>query len=126
MLASSSPIAFLATIQPDRAKTFYSDTIGLRLLSDDQFSLVFDAAGVPLRVQKVRELRPQEFTALGWQVEDIRTAVSGLMKRGVVFERYPFLQQDELGIWNAPGGASVAWFKDPDGNVLSLTQTGAA
>lgn len=121
MLGASSPIAFLATTQPECAKAFYVETLGLRLLSDDQFSLVFAAAGVSLRIQKVREFQPHPFTALGWSVEDVRRAVTGLSERGVRFERYPFLAQDELGIWAAPGGASVAWFKDPDGNVLSLT-----
>jgi catechol 2,3-dioxygenase-like lactoylglutathione lyase family enzyme len=125
MLGKSPPIAFLATTHPDRAKLFYQETVGLRLVSDDEFAIVFDAAGIPLRVQKVRALTPHPFTAFGWQVGDIRHAVTELVGRGVSFERYPFLQQDALGIWAAPSGASVAWFKDPDGNLLSVTQTGA-
>lgn len=126
MLRAESPIAFIATAMPDRSRAFYAETLGLQLLADDQFSLVFDLAGVALRVQKVRELRPQPFTALGWQVRDAAAAVEALRARGVVFETYSFLQQDALGIWEAPGGARIAWFKDPDGNVLSLTQAPAA
>ena len=124
MLDAKSPIAFIATAMSDRSKAFYSDTLGLPLLSEDPFSLVFDLAGIPLRVQKVRELQPQPFTALGWQVPDAAATVDELRARGVAFEQYPFLQQDALGIWDAPGGARVAWFKDPDGNLLSLTQAG--
>jgi catechol 2,3-dioxygenase-like lactoylglutathione lyase family enzyme len=125
MLEGTSPIAFIATVMPDRAKVFYAETLGLPLLADDQFSLVFDLAGVPLRIQKVNELQPHPFTALGWQVADVAATVTGLGARGVSFERYAFLPQDALGIWDAPGGARIAWFKDPDGNLLSVTQPGA-
>jgi catechol 2,3-dioxygenase-like lactoylglutathione lyase family enzyme len=124
MLEARSPIAFIATVMPERAKAFYFETLGLPLLTDDQFSLVFDLAGIPLRVQKVGELQPHPFTALGWQVPDVAATVTELRARGVVFERYPFLPQDALGIWDAPGGARIAWFKDPDGNLLSVTQSG--
>ena len=126
MLQASSPIAFLATVMPDRSRAFYAETLGLPLRGDDQFSLIFDLAGVPLRVQKVHELQLQPFTVLGWQVQDAAATVQGLRSRGVVFEIYGFLEQDELGIWDAPGGARIAWFKDPDGNLLSLTQPAAA
>jgi catechol 2,3-dioxygenase-like lactoylglutathione lyase family enzyme len=124
MLGNERVTAFIATAQPGRAKQFYRDTLGLRFVSDDQFALVFDCAGVQLRIQKVETLRPHAFTALGWQVASIRQSVSALVKRGVVFERYGFMEQDELGIWKAPSGAKVAWLKDPDGNLLSLTETG--
>lgn len=126
MLGATSPIAFIATVMPDRARAFYAETLGLQLLADDQFSLVFDLAGIPLRVQKVRELQPQPFTALGWQVQDAAATVEQLRSRGVDCEHYAFLQQDSLGIWDAPGGARIAWFKDPDGNLLSVTQPAAA
>lgn len=122
MLMTSAPVAFIATTVPDQARVFYAETLGLPLLADDDFSLVFDLCGVPLRVQKVRELQPQPFTALGWQVADVAAMVASLRARGIVFERYPFLQQDAHDIWDAPGGARVAWFKDPDGNLLSLTE----
>jgi catechol 2,3-dioxygenase-like lactoylglutathione lyase family enzyme len=116
--------AFVASAQPEQAKRFYRDTLDLRLVSDDQFALVFDCAGVPLRIQKVKTLRPHPFTALGWQVPSIRRRVSTLAKRGVVFERFGFMEQDERGVWQSPSGAKVAWFKDPDGNLLSLTEMG--
>ena len=123
MLGTGRVTVFVATVQPERAKQFYRDTLGLHLVSDDQFALVFDCSGVPLRIQKVETLQPHPFTALGWQVPDIRERVSALTQRGVVFERYGFMQQDDLGVWQAPSGAKVAWFKDPDGNLLSLTET---
>jgi catechol 2,3-dioxygenase-like lactoylglutathione lyase family enzyme len=115
-------IGFVATKDPANALKFYQDTLGLTLVSDDPFAIVFDANGTMLRVQKVGELQPAKHTALGWEVPDISAAVKELTGKGVRFERYPGLSQDELGIWKAPSGASVAWFKDPDGNVLSLTQ----
>jgi len=126
MLHESAPIAFIATATPDRARAFYGTTLGLTLLADDDFSLVFDLCGIPLRIQKVRELQPQPFTALGWQVTNAAGMVTSLRARGIAFERYPFLQQDADDIWDAPGGARIAWFKDPDGNLLSLTEVRSA
>ena len=126
MLGSVTFTAFVATANPARSKTFYRDTLGLRFVNEDQFAIVFDCNGIELRIQKVDELQPQSFTALGWHVPGIRHAVVGLAKRRVAFERYSFLEQDELGIWQAPSTAQVAWFKDPDGNLLSLTEGGAA
>jgi len=96
--------------------------LGLKFVSEDAFAIVFDVNGVMLRVTKVKELVTAGYTVLGWDVADIVAEVKGLVKRGVKFERYEFLEQDELGVWKAPSGAKVAWFKDPDGNVLSLTQ----
>ena len=125
MLDDCRPIAFLATTRPDRARAFYADTLGLPLVAEDPLALVFDLRGVPLRVQKVPELVPQSFTVLGWQVADAAATVATLRDRGVAFERYPFLAQDADGIWDAQDGARIAWFKDPDGNLLSLTQVGA-
>jgi catechol 2,3-dioxygenase-like lactoylglutathione lyase family enzyme len=126
MLGANLPIAFLATANPANARAFYVDTLGLSLRSEDDFSLVFDLAGIPLRIQKVREFQPYAFTALGWQVPDVTQTVEALRARGVTFERYPFLSQDAHDIWDAPGGARIAWFKDPDGNLLSLTEVRAA
>lgn len=116
-------MAFSATIDAERAKAFYGDKLGLPLVSDEPYALVFDAAGTMLRVQKVKEVRQAPYTALGWQVPNIAAKVDELEKAGVQMERYGLPGQDEKGIWTAPGGAAkVAWFKDPDGNVLSLTQ----
>ena len=126
MLDGHTPIAFLATSRPDRARAFYGETLGLALLADEPHALVFDLLGGTLRVQKVSELAPQPFTVLGWQVADAAVSVATLRGRGVAFERYPFLEQDADGIWDAPGGARIAWFKDPDGNLLSLTQVRGA
>ena len=126
MLGSATVTAFVATANPARSKSFYRDTLGLRLANEDQFAIVFDCNGIELRIQKVDRLQPHPFTALGWHVPSIRDAVVGLAKRGVAFERYAFLEQDELGVWRAPSTAQVAWFKDPDGNLLSLTEGGAA
>jgi catechol 2,3-dioxygenase-like lactoylglutathione lyase family enzyme len=126
MLKDSAPVAFIATATPDRARAFYAETLGLPLIADDDFSLVFDLCGVSLRIQKVRELQPQPFTTLGWHVADAAGMVASLRARGIVFERYPFLPQDADDIWDAPGGARIAWFKDPDGNLLSLTEVRVA
>ncbi len=122
MISDSKIVAFVATKDAAGAKTFYETVLGLKLVSDDSFALVFDANGTMLRVQKVQELNPAPYTALGWDVTDISSEVEELVKRGVVFNRYEWLPQDELGVWTAPGGARIAWFKDPDGNTLSLTQ----
>ena len=122
-LSDHSLIAFVATSQPDRAKEFYGDTLGLSLVAEEMpFALVFDAAGTMLRVTIVAKVHPAGYTVLGWQVPDIVVAATALQEAGVRFERYPGLQQNELGIWSAPGGAKVAWFKDPDGNTLSISQ----
>jgi catechol 2,3-dioxygenase-like lactoylglutathione lyase family enzyme len=122
-LREQQVIAFVATSDPDRAKTFYRDTLGLRLVFEEiPFALVFDANGIMLRVSIVKKLSPAAFTVLGWQVPNIKAAAKTLTKAGVQFARYPGMQQDELGIWNSPNGAKVAWFKDPDGNTLSISE----
>ncbi|MBI1790102.1 MAG: VOC family protein [Acidobacteria bacterium] len=116
-------VAFVGTQDPAQAKNFYRDTLGLRLVSEElPFALVFDAHGTMLRVTMVPKLTPAGYTVLGWQVPDIAAAAKALQSAGVQFERYPGMQQDELGIWTAPGGARVAWFKDPGGNILSISQ----
>ena len=122
MLANKKLKAFVPTINQEKAKFFYKDVLGLSLLSQDNYALEFDANGTLLRVTTVRELTPHPFTVLGWKVNDIATVIRELNKKGISFERYEFLQQDELGIWHAPGGTKVAWFKDPDGNLLSLDE----
>jgi catechol 2,3-dioxygenase-like lactoylglutathione lyase family enzyme len=122
MLADQRLVAFVATKQPERARAFYAETLGLRLVSDDPFAIVFDVGGTMLRVQKVEDFTPHPFTSAGWNVEDAAAIVDGLTARGVRFERFGFLEQDARGIWVAPGGARIAWFKDPDGNVLSVAQ----
>ncbi|HEX3684464.1 MAG TPA: VOC family protein [Bryobacteraceae bacterium] len=116
-------IGFVTIVDVARAKEFYRDTLGLRLVSEEPpYALVFDAHGIMLRLGMGKERPPVPGTVLGWQVPDIGEAVTELEQAGVRFERYDFLTQDAQGIWTAPTGARVAWFKDPDGNVLSLSE----
>lgn len=122
MLSKSPLIGFAATKDPVKAQAFYEGVLQLKLVSSDLFALVFDAGGITLRIQVVTEVLPHPYTALGWQVADIRKEVAELSRRGVTFARYEGMGQDGLGIWSAPGGAKVAWFADPDGNILSLTE----
>ncbi|QEE27573.1 VOC family protein [Terriglobus albidus] len=122
MLGSQPIIAFIPTKDFRKARSFYEQTLGLRFVSDDGFALVFDANGVMLRIAKASEFKPQPFTILGWKVDDIGDFAGQLSAKGITFERYSFLQQDGIGIWSSPDGAKVAWFKDPDGNLLSISQ----
>jgi catechol 2,3-dioxygenase-like lactoylglutathione lyase family enzyme len=122
MLQNAKIVAFAGTLDAGRAKAFYRDTLGLTLVEENSFALVFDSNGVMLRVTNVREMKPAQYTVLGWDVPDVTAAVRQLASKGVVFSRYPGLVQDDDGIWTAPSGARVAWFPDPDGNMLSVTQ----
>ena len=124
ILGGSEVIAFAPTTDPAKARAFYEGILGLRLVADEKpFALVFDANGIMLRVTTVHELKSQPFTILGWHVADIEGTVDKLVGAGVRFERFPGMNDsDPRGIWNSPGGASIAWFKDPDGNVLSVTE----
>jgi predicted enzyme related to lactoylglutathione lyase len=116
-------VAFVPIVDVERAKAFYGDTLGLQLIADEHpFALVFDANGIMLRLAIVKEKPSFPGTVLGWQVSDASAAVQRLQAAGVQFERYGFMQQDELGIWTTPTGARVAWFKDPEGNVLSISE----
>ena len=123
ILGSSKIVAFAGVKDAERARTFYRDTLGLRLVSEDGFALAFDVNGTMLRVTLVQQVVAAPYTVLGWAVDDITAKAEALIKAGVKLERYEsFLEQDKLGIWTAPGGARVAWFKDPDGNLLSISQ----
>lgn len=124
MLANSKPIILVPTTNREKAREFYRDVLGLEFKSEDDFAVVFASAGIMIRVTPVRELTPHEFAILGWEVGDIAAAVRGFSERGVEFERYdfPWMTQDDLGVWTAPDGTQVAWFKDPDGNLLSVTR----
>jgi catechol 2,3-dioxygenase-like lactoylglutathione lyase family enzyme len=121
VLGSKPVVTFLPTRDKTKAKAFFTDILGLRFVKDDGFALVFDANGIMLRIATTANFTPQQGTVLGWQVDDIATTVRALTERGVHFERFG-MPQDELGIWTAPGGDQVAWFKDPDGNLLSLSR----
>jgi len=122
MLGSAKIVAFAPITDAQRARRFYEGVLGLRFVSQDQFALVMDANGIILRLAVVQSLTPQPFTVLGWEVADIQETVAALKQLGVAFERFPGMPQGDLGIWTAPGGAKVAWFKDPDGNLLSVSQ----
>jgi catechol 2,3-dioxygenase-like lactoylglutathione lyase family enzyme len=122
MLATEKLVAFGATTDGTRAAVFYGGVLGLPIRSDDAFAIAFDANGVELRLQIVERLEPRPFTSLGWQVEDIGRTVKQLAASNVATERYAWLEQDSAGIWTAPSGARIAWFKDPDGNLLSVAQ----
>ena len=124
ILGGSDPVAFAPTTDPAKARTFYEDVLGLRLVSDERpFALVFDANGTMLRVTVVPELKPQPFTILGWRVANIEATVDRLTSAAAEFQRYKGVNDsDPRAIWNSPSGARIAWFKDPDGNVLSVTE----
>lgn len=122
MLGSLDIVAFVPTRDPEKARAFYVDALELRFVKDDGFALVLNANGIMVRITKVPDFTPAPFTILGWQVSDISGVVVDLQDKGVRCERFGFFKQDELGIWTAPTGDKVAWFKDPDGNMLSVSQ----
>jgi catechol 2,3-dioxygenase-like lactoylglutathione lyase family enzyme len=122
MLSQSSPISFAATQNARKSREFYEKTLGLKFISEDGFALVFDANGTMLRIQKVEAVDPRGYTVLGWSVNDIKSEVHNLAGLGVILARYEGMGQDDSGIWTSPSGAKVAWFQDPDGNILSLTE----
>jgi len=122
MLTNSPLIAFVPTKDTARARRFYEDILGLRFLSDDSFAVVMDANGTMVRIARVEDFTPFPFSILGWQVEDIHQTVAAMIGKGVKFTRYPYFEQSADGVWTAPGGAQVAWFTDPDGNTLSISQ----
>jgi catechol 2,3-dioxygenase-like lactoylglutathione lyase family enzyme len=115
-------IAVVPVTDPVRAKAFYGEVLSLRFVEDDGFALVFAGHHCSLRLVKMPEFKPAPFTLFGWEAANIEDEVRELLHAGVVFERYSFFTQDALGIWTAPNGSKVAWFKDPDGNTLSLSQ----
>lgn len=122
MLGTTDVIAFVPTNDGAKARSFYEGVLGLRFVSEDGFALIFNANGIMIRVVKVQPFTPIQHTILGWQVRDIEKEVSRLQEQGVQFERFGFFKQDDLGIWTAPNGDKVAWFKDPDGNTLSISE----
>jgi catechol 2,3-dioxygenase-like lactoylglutathione lyase family enzyme len=121
MLSTEKLVAFVSTTNADHARAFYRDKLGLRLVSEDNFALVFDSGGAPLRISLAQEVVPAKYTVLGWDVKDLRASVLNLKKAGITCEIFGFFKQDDLGIWTAPNGDQVAWFKDPDGNMLSVS-----
>ena len=122
MLGKSSIVAFIPTADAARSRLFYEDRLGLRFVSGDSFAVVMDANGTMVRIVPVENFTPAPFTILGWQVEDIHRTIAEMSGKGVEFTRYAYFEQTEDGVWTSPDGAQVAWFKDPDGNVLSISQ----
>lgn len=120
---SSQPLfTFVPVSDGDRAKAFYGDVLGLTLLEDSPFATVFKVPGGTLRLAKTPDFAPQPFSLVSWVVSDVEADMAGLLAKGVSFEIFPGLPQDETGIWTVPDGTRVSWFRDPDGNLLSLTQ----
>lgn len=122
MLTAATPIAFVAVTSADRAKKFYGQVLGLRLIGEDPFAVVFESGGVQLRLSIVPQVVTVPYTGLGWQVDDIGAMAAKLAVAGVQPQRYPGLVQDAQGVWTSPAGAKVLWFADPDGNTLSVTE----
>jgi catechol 2,3-dioxygenase-like lactoylglutathione lyase family enzyme len=122
MLGSANIVAFVPMTDAEQTRAFYEGVLGLRFVKDDGFALVFDANGIMVRAAKMKDVTPAQFTVLGWQVTNIEEIVRALEKKGVHFEIFGFFKQDELGIWTAPTGDKVAWFKDPDRNILSVSE----
>ena len=122
MAVLAKMVGFVMTTDPRKAKAFYGDVLGFQLIDEDEYALVYDANGTMIRIGKAKEFKPAQGTILGWEVEDIHTAIRELVPRGVRFEQWglPFMKQD--GVWTPPNGDRVAWFKDPEGNVLSISQ----
>ena len=122
MLNDKTIMAFLATADPAKARPFYEEILGLPLKRTDPYAMVFDSNGIELRMTTVKDFTPTPYSVMSWIVPDIHETIAGLQSKGVVFERYGFFEQDDDGVWLSPDGTKVAWFKDPDGNLLSLTE----
>lgn len=122
MIGKAKLISLIGTTRAEEAKVFYRDTLGLKFVTDDQFAVVFDMDGATLRLSKVPGFVPSAFAVLGLQVTDINAEIDAIVAKGVKMERYTFFQQDERGVWAGPDGTKVAWFKDPDFNILSFVQ----
>jgi len=121
-MQTTRPVAFVASTDLERSRAFYVDLLGLEPVDVDEFALVVRSGAVPVRISHVRDHVAAPFTVLGWEVDDVAREVGALRALGVETMRYPWVEQDDDGVWAAPGGARVAWFADPDGNVLSFTQ----
>ena len=122
MIETGKMVGFVPTKDYDKARAFYEGNLGFEFVSLDQFALVMKVGGHMIRISKIPNFTPLQATILGWQVADIEAVAKWLAGRGVATEKFPFVQDQELGIWTAPTGDRVAWFKDPDGNILSVSQ----
>ena len=122
MLGSATITALVGTMKPEAAKAFYADTLGLKFISDDTYAMIFEGKNTRVRVSKVPAMAPAQYAVLAFTVDDIEKAVDDLTGKGVVFARFGFFVQDARGVWSAPDGTKVAWFHDPDLNLLSVVQ----
>ena len=122
MFEHGSLVGFIASTDIEAARSFYVGALGLAVIDENPFALVVDGHGATVRITKVDDAVVAPYTVLGWEVDDIATTVAQLAAAGIAFERFPGMTQDDAGVWEAPGGARVAWFKDPEGHVLSVTQ----
>lgn len=122
MLGSAALVGFVGVSDLDRARQFYGDLLGLSLRDERPFAIVADAGGTMLRITLVDDVAPVPYTVLGWSVSDIEATIDHLVARGVTVTRFEAMDQDQRGVWTAPGGSRIAWFQDPDGNNLSLTE----
>jgi catechol 2,3-dioxygenase-like lactoylglutathione lyase family enzyme len=122
MLTAADLIAFVATADLERSHAFYGGVLALRRVESSGFANVYDAHGTMLRVTLVERVVAAPYTSLGWAVADVHAAIAALVEAGVAFQRFPSLDQDDAGVWTAPGGGRIAWFRDPDGNTLSLAE----
>jgi catechol 2,3-dioxygenase-like lactoylglutathione lyase family enzyme len=121
-MQTTRPVAFVASTDLERSRAFYVDLLGLEPVRLDEFALEVRSGAVPVRITHVPDHVALPFTVLGWEVDDIACEVADLRAQGVATTRYPWFEQDDDGVWIAPGGTRVAWFTDPDGNVLSFSQ----
>ena len=121
MLTASKLVGFLVTTDYEKARAFYEGKLGFEFVSLDRFALALRSGANMIRITKHEDFKPAQGTVLGWEVDDVRAAASWLAARGVATEKYAFVADQELGVWTSPSGDQVAWFKDPDGNVLSLS-----
>jgi catechol 2,3-dioxygenase-like lactoylglutathione lyase family enzyme len=121
-LRDASIVAFVPTTDVARARDFYGGVLGLAVEETNDFACVLRGRGTMLRVTIVDSFTPHPFTVLGWSVDDLAATMAELTAAGVTFNQYEGMGQDEAGVWTAPSGARIAWFPDPDGNVLSLTE----
>jgi hypothetical protein len=122
MLTDKNVKAFLCITDSVKAKAFYQDMLRLKLSGEDSYGLEFELHSTTLRLSLIPSHQPATYTVLGWQVNDIYAEMKELGAQGIVFEQYNLTDQDKHGVWNAPGGTKVAWFKDPFGNLLSIDQ----
>ena len=122
MLEKFDLMSFVSTTEPEKARAFYEEKLGLPVVGVDGHGVMYDVNGRRLRLSFVRELVVAPYSMLSWVVPVIHAVITQLTAKGVTFEIYQGFGQDEAGVWTAPGGTQVAWFKDPGGNLLSLSQ----